>query len=418
MPSINDENRPLRSREALLKQVYRRGRKLRRRRQVFRIAAGVGVAAAFVVPAVGLSALVLDSDSSLRLGTRTSVSQTSSPSPSPSRSSPSPIEKGAALDPNHLPELPSEGIAIGTEDDTIVLVGLDGKVLGHLAGFEMMGSGIPGPLRVTKQDQVFSLEPRSTSLKTASAEREPLAYGAEIVRTIQDKMVSGGTIERGGKVLWDSAGVCCFERSHQSDFVTLLPRAGDSPEPVDTPTWVLDLSSGTFHDLPTGCKVADRYSYNWYLICARMVKPGGPRSTIEVLKPSGESKELVPAVDDPPASDIHSGFWRYVSVSPDGSTFLGQWSDECEVQEVFMAPASGGKPVGIDKVLRAEGRVVESFAIGWTKDGQAIVAVPGGFECSDVLKGPGIYLVDKHRHATFVYGLPTMAKVALWRPLP
>lgn len=116
MPSMNDENRPLRSREVLLEQVYRRGRQLRRRRQVFRVAVGVVAALALVVPAVGLSALVLDSDSSLHVGTAPSGKETEdpyeadsspsptatvspespkstpsiSPSPSPSPSSPSP----------------------------------------------------------------------------------------------------------------------------------------------------------------------------------------------------------------------------------------------------------------------------------------------------------------------------------------
>jgi hypothetical protein len=183
-------------------------------------------------------------------------------------------------------------------------------------------------------------------------------------------------------------------------------------------TNAIDLKTGKIKSVSDKCNVADRRGESWYLICGQPVSNGN-RSIIATLKPDGSLKELVPPAHGPPEEGqaLFDGKWVNASLSPDGSTILAQWSSECEVDEVFMAPVSGGKPIALDKVLRAEGHIVEAFAIGWTKDGRAIVAVPGGFGCSDILKGPGIYLIDKYRHPTFVYGLPTLAKVAMWKPL-
>ena len=66
------------------------------------------------------------------------------------------------------------------------------------------------------------------------------------------------------------------------------------------------------------------------------------------------------------------GHWAKAYLSPDGKTFLAQWSAECEVPTAFFIPASGGAP----RAVTGEAdwtKAPPSFADGWTEDGRAIV---------------------------------------------
>ena len=80
------------------------------------------------------------------------------------------------------------------------------------------------------------------------------------------------------------------------------------------------------------------------------------------------------------------GHWAWAKVSPDGETILGQWSAECEVPIAYLIPVAGGPP-------REAVPATESKALGWTKDGRAIVEVLEG-ECGPSAPKPGFYLVD------------------------
>lgn len=39
-----------------------------------------------------------------------------------------------------------------------------------------------------------------------------------------------------------------------------------------------------------------------------------------------------------------SCYWKQLTLSPDGHTFLAQWVGECETEQAFFIPVSGGKP--------------------------------------------------------------------------
>src|SRR3546814_14220945 len=54
------------------------------------------------------------------------------------------IDIGPLLDPQHL-DLPDEGLALRLGADTVVLLGLDGEVLGHLEGFALSPQPWPNP---------------------------------------------------------------------------------------------------------------------------------------------------------------------------------------------------------------------------------------------------------------------------------
>jgi hypothetical protein len=96
------------------------------------------------------------------------------------------------------------------------------------------------------------------------------------------------------------------------------------------------------------------------------------------------------AIGEPPGAIV--GHWSKAYLSPDGRTFLAQWSAECEVPFAFLVPARGGVP----RVVTGEAdwaKAPQSTADGWTGDGRAIVEVWRG-DCG-LRGGRGLYLVAR-----------------------
>ena len=83
------------------------------------------------------------------------------------------------------------------------------------------------------------------------------------------------------------------------------------------------------------------------------------------------------------------GLWIAAFRSPDGKRLLLQWSDECETPYAFLAPAGGGKATLVTG-RRALGSAPESLALGWTRDGRALVLLPHG-ACAAGSNSPGVY---------------------------
>jgi hypothetical protein len=80
-------------------------------------------------------------------------------------------------------------------------------------------------------------------------------------------------------------------------------------------------------------------------------------------------------IGKPPGAKV--GHWAKAFLSPDGKTFLAQWSAECEVPFAFLVPVRGGAP----RVVTGEAdwrRAPQSSADGWTEDGRAIVEISRG----------------------------------------
>ena len=100
----------------------------------------------------------------------------------------------------------------------------------------------------------------------------------------------------------------------------------------------------------------------------------------------------------PPGATI--GHWAKAFLSPDGETFLAQWSAECEAPFAFFVDASGGRP----RVVTGEARwaaAPESVADGWTDDGRAIVELPHG-ACGGAAGRPGVYFISVDGRRTLV----------------
>jgi hypothetical protein len=86
------------------------------------------------------------------------------------------------------------------------------------------------------------------------------------------------------------------------------------------------------------------------------------------------------------------GHWTKLLLSPDGKTYLAQWSGTCEIQIAYLVPVEGGKPRALSNYER-DG--AESVALGWRRT-LARVLLPQGQPPS---YSPGVYLIDPRTHA-------------------
>jgi hypothetical protein len=129
------------------------------------------------------------------------------------------------------------------------------------------------------------------------------------------------------------------------------------------------------------------------------------RSRIDRVDPTGGVTTLVVN------PGMHGGSWRWAVPSPDGRWVLGQWSGECESPDGYLVPAGGGPSV---PVLSGEGgvRPPESFGVGWTPDGRAVVELFAG-ACGAGDTDPGIYLVDPDTLASTLVR-PGSAAALVW----
>jgi hypothetical protein len=167
-------------------------------------------------------------------------------SPSPSQPTPSSspsallpdFKLGSVLSPKALPRLPWEGLAVEPQPhdgslDTVVLVGLNGRVYGNFPGFTLHGLvEAPGPLFLRSPDGsaedpgLFLLSPGATSLKSVvlregDYSQMPLAYGA--VLTGSELASPGGVgVKRNGKILLsvENLMTSSFAVSYRRDIVT------------------------------------------------------------------------------------------------------------------------------------------------------------------------------------------------------
>jgi hypothetical protein len=92
------------------------------------------------------------------------------------------------------------------------------------------------------------------------------------------------------------------------------------------------------------------------------------------------------------------GYWVSAELSPDRRTLLLQWEGECETLTAFLARADGSR------LRPAVGtRSTESQALGWTRDGRAVLHLPHA-ACGAGFPRPGVYLLEPATgRRTFVY---------------
>jgi hypothetical protein len=129
-----------------------------------------------------------------------------------------------------------------------------------------------------------------------------------------------------------------------------------------------------------------------YVICGG---PYSPKRDASVVYLRG--RKLVGPVGKYGGAPNFVGHWSSVDRSPDGRTLLLQWSAECETPVAYFAGADGSnlRPVARDPAI-------ESVALGWARDGRAVIAFPTGL-CGRGRTPPGTYLVHpRARRATLI----------------
>ena len=144
---------------------------------------------------------------------------------------------------------------------------------------------------------------------------------------------------------------------------------------------------------PHDCQQVGRHGATMYLLCFRInrnehgtfiAKRGSDERILAIRKPG----------PTPTATDAgRVGHWDWAALSPDGSTFLGQWSSECEIPIAFFARLDGTSvlPVTGEKDWA---RSPVSIAYGWTTDGRAIVRLPRNICAGIPSKRAGVYLIS------------------------
>lgn len=350
--------------------------------------------AAVLLVMLGVGVAVMRHEPSERRGVVTASSTTTVTTAAPV---PEGLDIGPALDPDEA-RLPDEGIAVEVAS-RVVLVGMDGRVHGHLPGFSIHQDIVStaGPLRLRQDDRYYVLADgtlREVPI-VGGYLSDPLAYDAELAAFVVADP-GHNVVRRGGRELFDVGNNLGtrISVSYDRDLVADGDRA-------------LDLRTGKFHDLPEGCDVGDRHGPRWYLLCDDVVRAGDlPAVSAGVLLR--------------PPHPGSGGHWRKAMVSPDGKRLLLQWSGECEVQEVFFAAGNGtGTLESLGSRLGAHEGAVMAEAYGWTADGRAVVATPAEPGCGQGLPQPGVYVVGTGRPARPVYPLPPSAsgaQMAMWSP--
>jgi hypothetical protein len=326
-------------------------------------------------------------------------------SPSPS---PGPAKLGRMLDPAVLPALPRVGLAIEV-GGALVLVRLDGTVIGHLTGYSVdYGTGgyipAPGPLLLVGPGKRRAvLDAAHGALTETEGIHIPLAFGAEII------MLGGheASVERDGVVLAHKRRNDNLNLSQHRDFISIESYVEDSEGSIGVAdSRVFDVRTGESRDVPDGCFATDLVNDLLILTCHGLT-PKGPASRLLSLAPDGSTRTLVGA------GGRGGGHWRFAYASPDGSTLLAQWSGECEVPTAFRVPIQGGEPVTLTGEPLAE--APNSTALGWSPDGRTIAYLPADPGCGSGIPESGIYLVDADGTPELVYGpMPDSWGGAVW----
>jgi hypothetical protein len=296
----------------------------------------------------------------------------------------------STLDPQHLPVLPARGFAVSGAA-TVAFVDLQGRVLGRVRGLRFasentFGAGLP---RFTdSRGRFWRLDRARRRLASVSA-GQPLHGGATISFLPRTRR---WLVRRHGRVLLKSSPSEFPFVSERRDVVTAGGRA-------------LDLRTGTFLKVPALCAVASGHRPRWILLCgSARTRSKLPQAIVELAGGKVIARAPVRAL----APNIGPvGHWAGVRLSPDRRSLLVQWSAECESPQVFLVTRATGS------MRRVGGAADESIALGWTRDGRALVHFPTGVCGGTYHGGPGVYAVDGRR-LRLLFETKRRARVAMW----
>jgi hypothetical protein len=131
-----------------------------------------------------------------------------------------------------------------------------------------------------------------------------------------------------------------------------------------------------------------------------------------------------PSLALPPLSgtvdDNKSHDWRWMDLEPGGDVLLAQWfgylGSECQVPIAHLIPVEEGAAAPVTGAA-APGNVPASIALGWTRNGRALVELMKGY-CGTPAAGSGVWGFWSPGHGSAL-PLPTIAgayQFRMWGP--
>jgi hypothetical protein len=300
-----------------------------------------------------------------------------------------------ALDPQHLPALPAQGLAVQRAHD-VLLVGLDGKAIGALPGYqgpytgknivlEALAQADPSAVLLTDAaHRAYLLDPASSRLRRLLQMRLPLAGGATLSAhaVLQPSpyapKIMLEVVQKGRRI------------GTRSQFLRVVGgRLVVSGATVtDTVTGVRWRVGSTEGSMSGGCEPAGISGRNLVAVCASGKNPAPLKVRATLISPSGARRGVGPTMR-----------WLFgaqaATLSPDGRHVGITLAVGCGFPVAAVAPLGGGragyaangKPVGSKASVASE-------ALGWTADGQLVSHLV--FPPTDCEHAPpsGIYAVD------------------------
>jgi hypothetical protein len=317
-----------------------------------------------------------------------------------------------ALDPQAMPWLPEEGLAI-QEAHGVRLVGLDGHVFGRLAGFTLATGGggeLLGALASSVPEATLLQGPRGRGWLLAGGRLTPITANRLSLRggaRLDARYVTTGYGSP------DNPVAKTFVRDARSG--TLLARGTDwgivDGRLLVTSRVVLDLITRQRWTLPSGirwsyiaatpntCTPAGIHLGRIDAVCAVSIKPrahSGYNSLVRFFAVSSDRRrELLGR------PFLYANFGAAAAyLSPDATHIAATLAVGCGPPYAIVGSTHGGAPLYVtgqpDSAL-AKGQVVKAEILGWSENGQAIAEIAAG-ECESG-QPPGIYLVDPESFA-------------------
>ena len=283
-----------------------------------------------------------------------------------------------------LPPLPAQGIAVSSASGTM-LYDVQGRRLAELSGYRFVTEYILNyelPRFRDRSGRRWWLDVGKRRFVRAEAGL-PLAAGRTIAFVNRTWVV-----RRGGRV--------AMRMLPRKEF----PYLDEGRTAVSTLRRTIDLATGKRLAIPKGCVLASRRAPRWILLCGKRTYGTLLPSSIEQLVDGRRRRITGPAHTNAMGP---AGYWVYVRVGR--ARLLAQWSGECESPSAFML--AGRKLRG----LGAESD--ESFALGWTRDGRAIVNFPQGACGGTFRSGPGVYALENGKARRLV-ATTRLQRVAFW----
>jgi len=275
-----------------------------------------------------------------------------------------PYERGPELSVTGLVDMPDEGMAVVMAGD-LVLVGLDGTVLGHLPFGRTAGAPTPGSVTIVDQNGAVGVLGGSLSdgLGQVVAGEVGLAGGATLIVPdgygARSLRLADGSTRTLGVFSLDSTNRVISEDNYGVNSAT-------------------DLVTGEVFDLPDRCTVMDASESDWVLGCYHAPESPPTVTRMSGVEIAGDSawKSLY---EEAGWGDPVGSIGMFTRLERRGDWWLAGFSGDCEVPDAFLVRR--GEIVHVSG--RPLGEAEAAIPVGWAANGRYLYATLGYNPCGE-----------------------------------